>query len=239
MENKYKEKLQSAEGLTKIEILIEIALETLDDSPEESNYYNQQALDLIDLLDKKNVLNNQKKNKILNLNIKALIIKAKILYKFHNIVESCKIFNSILEFDQEQIEKESLLEVYRNLSEILEEDDLESALGYFEKYVKLKDEIHQIEKDRLIAIIESEYKLERKQKQAEIFKLRNIELVESNQKLMEALEEINTLNKLLPICASCKKIRNDNGYWEMIENYIENHSEAQLFNSLCPDCAKK
>lgn len=63
--------------------------------------------------------------------------------------------------------------------------------------------------------------------------------MKSNQKLMEALEEINTLNKMLPICAGCKKIRNDKGYWEMIENYLSHHSQAQLVNSLCPDCAEK
>jgi PAS domain S-box-containing protein len=56
--------------------------------------------------------------------------------------------------------------------------------------------------------------------------------------LKEALSRIKTLNGLLPICASCKKIRNDRGYWEQIETYIRDHSEAQFSHGICPDCAK-
>jgi hypothetical protein len=44
---------------------------------------------------------------------------------------------------------------------------------------------------------------------------------------------------LLPICAACKKIRNDKGAWEQIETYIRDHSEADFSHSICPDCAKK
>jgi hypothetical protein len=44
---------------------------------------------------------------------------------------------------------------------------------------------------------------------------------------------------LLPICASCKKVRDDNGYWNQIEAYIKVHSEADFTHSICPDSAKK
>jgi len=57
--------------------------------------------------------------------------------------------------------------------------------------------------------------------------------------LQKALSEINKLSGMLPICASCKKIRNDEGYWEQIEYYIRQHSEAEFSHSICPDCAKK
>lgn len=57
--------------------------------------------------------------------------------------------------------------------------------------------------------------------------------------LNKAMEAIKTLHGLLPICANCKKIRNDQGYWERIEGYIEHHSEAEFSHSLCPDCEKK
>jgi len=57
--------------------------------------------------------------------------------------------------------------------------------------------------------------------------------------LKEALADVKTLSGLLPICASCKKIRNDGGYWEQIEQYISDHSEAQFSHSLCPDCVEK
>ena len=57
--------------------------------------------------------------------------------------------------------------------------------------------------------------------------------------LKDALENIKTLKGLLPICASCKKIRVDSGYWEQIEVYVHEHSEAQFSHGICPDCMKK
>ena len=57
--------------------------------------------------------------------------------------------------------------------------------------------------------------------------------------LQEALDKVNLLGGLLPICASCKKIRDDKGYWNQIETYIRDHSEAEFSHGICPDCAKK
>lgn len=55
----------------------------------------------------------------------------------------------------------------------------------------------------------------------------------------EAIEKIKTLSGFLPICASCKKIRDDKGYWRQIEDYISEHSEAEFSHGICLDCAKK
>lgn len=65
------------------------------------------------------------------------------------------------------------------------------------------------------------------------------ELEDKNSQLQEALDNVKQLSGFLPICASCKKIRDDKGYWNQIESYIQNHSEAQFSHSICPDCAKK
>ena len=59
------------------------------------------------------------------------------------------------------------------------------------------------------------------------------------QELQNALAEVKTLSGLLPICASCKKIRDDKGYWNQIESYIRNHSEAEFSHSICPECVTK
>ena len=56
--------------------------------------------------------------------------------------------------------------------------------------------------------------------------------------LKKALGEVKTLSGLLPICASCKKIRDDQGYWNQLEHYIQKYSEAEFSHSVCPDCAK-
>ncbi len=62
------------------------------------------------------------------------------------------------------------------------------------------------------------------------------QLIES---LQDSLAKIETLRGMLPICASCKNIRDDKGYWNQIETYIRNHSEAQFTHGICPECAKK
>jgi hypothetical protein len=56
-------------------------------------------------------------------------------------------------------------------------------------------------------------------------------------KLQEALGRVKTLSGFLPICASCKKIRDDKGYWNQVEVYIRDHSEAEFSHGLCPECA--
>jgi hypothetical protein len=58
-----------------------------------------------------------------------------------------------------------------------------------------------------------------------------------NRELQSALEEIQELSDLLPICAACKKIRDDKGYWNQIEHYIAEHAKVQFSHSICPDCA--
>ena len=57
--------------------------------------------------------------------------------------------------------------------------------------------------------------------------------------LQEALAKVKKLSGLLPICASCKKIRDDKGYWNQIESYIQEHSEADFSHGICPECARK
>jgi PAS domain S-box-containing protein len=57
--------------------------------------------------------------------------------------------------------------------------------------------------------------------------------------LQDALAKIKTLKGMLPICASCKKIRDDKGYWNQIEAYVSEHSEAEFTHAICPECAQK
>ncbi len=76
---------------------------------------------------------------------------------------------------------------------------------------------------------------------AEVEERKLIQLEKENmiEELKEALLEVKTLSGLLPICASCKNIRDDNGYWNQIEYYIKTHSEAEFSHSICPDCVQK
>lgn len=60
-----------------------------------------------------------------------------------------------------------------------------------------------------------------------------------NRSLRQALQEIRVLRGILPICAACKKIRDDQGYWNQIESYISAHSDTEFTHGICPDCAHK
>jgi CheY-like chemotaxis protein len=60
-----------------------------------------------------------------------------------------------------------------------------------------------------------------------------------SEQLEEALARVRLLSGFLPICASCKKIRDDDGRWTQIESYIRDHSEAEFSHGLCPDCERR
>jgi hypothetical protein len=76
---------------------------------------------------------------------------------------------------------------------------------------------------------------------AEIIERRNVEALTraQNIELKKALSQVKKLSGFLPICASCKKIRDDKGYWKQVETYITEHSEAELSHGLCPACREK
>lgn len=57
--------------------------------------------------------------------------------------------------------------------------------------------------------------------------------------LEQSLKEVKKLSGMLPICCSCKKIRDDKGYWNQVEKYISDHAEIKFSHGICPDCAKK
>lgn len=67
----------------------------------------------------------------------------------------------------------------------------------------------------------------------------NAALERTNDELRTALSEVRTLKGLIPICASCKKVRDDRGFWEAVESYISNRSDAMFSHSICTSCGPK
>jgi HAMP domain-containing protein len=88
-------------------------------------------------------------------------------------------------------------------------------------------------KDEIGQLAEAFNKMNERRKQVEA------ELREEIRQHQETLEDKKVLSGLIPICASCKNIRDDKGYWNQIEIYIREHSEAEFSHGLCPDCVKK
>lgn len=79
---------------------------------------------------------------------------------------------------------------------------------------------------------------ERKQAE-EALQRYSVELSKGNKELQEALANVKQLSGMLPICASCKKIRDDKGYWSEVESYISEHTETVFTSGVCPECEKK
>jgi hypothetical protein len=78
---------------------------------------------------------------------------------------------------------------------------------------------------------------------AGVYHLRTHQLRQRQQELQakvdEAVGQIKTLRGLLPICAWCKRVRDDRGYWNQIELYVRKHSEAEFSHGICPECERK
>lgn len=100
-----------------------------------------------------------------------------------------------------------------------------------------------IENRPVLAILkrfaEIEEKLSLAEREIEARKAAEKERDKVIKELKQALSEVKTLRGFLPICSSCKKVRDDKGYWTQIEAYIRDHSEAEFTHGICPECMKK
>ena len=103
-------------------------------------------------------------------------------------------------------------------------------------FAQKEREIFNEDKVRQISEIKTNYEVEKKDAEARILREKNAELEDTNKKLKEANERIKVLSGMIPICCNCKKIRDDEGFWNQIEVYISKHSEAEFSHGICPDC---
>lgn len=115
----------------------------------------------------------------------------------------------------------------------LTREEYEDATSkYLDIYCKLEEKVRERTREldavngRLLREIE-----ERKRTEAEKEQL--------IAQLQKAMQEVKVLSGFLPICASCKKIRDDSGYWSQIEEYISKHSNALFSHGICPDCVRQ
>ncbi len=65
------------------------------------------------------------------------------------------------------------------------------------------------------------------------------QLAEKVEELEQALDQVRTLRGIVPICANCKNVRDDQGYWNRVETYLNEHTEAEFSHAVCPDCMKR
>ena len=103
--------------------------------------------------------------------------------------------------------------------------------GVFQSFISIAKPLLDA-KGKVVGIVESFLEITEKKKLEE-------EREHLIHELKESLAQVKLLSGFIPICASCKKIRDDQGFWTQVESYIASHSEAQFSHSICPDCVKK
>lgn len=115
--------------------------------------------------------------------------------------------------------------------------DMLARLHYSDRFLILKKPFDAIEAQQMAHSLTTKWLLAQ---QAQL-RLQELERMvdERTKELKAALTSVKTLSGLLPICAACKKIRDDKGSWNYLETYISRHSEATFSHGLCPDCARK
>ncbi len=106
---------------------------------------------------------------------------------------------------------------------------LDSAIDAVKQENIISYELKPLDMNRLISILNQVAKRRKAEKKTK-------KLI---QQLQEALSKVKLLSGIIPICSSCKKIRDDKGYWKQIELYIRDHSEANFTHGVCPDCYKR
>jgi len=118
-------------------------------------------------------------------------------------------------------------------------EHLETALeaGAVDFIRKPLDHIELLARIRTLLQLSDSFKKVKEQKQQ--LQDQNALLEKKQTELQEALENVKTLRGFIPICAHCKKIRDDEGFWKQVETYVSEHSLATFSHGLCPACIKK
>jgi hypothetical protein len=167
---------------------------------------------------------------------------------FKNIVAQGRIYTKVVKKNTQSLEHQIMpVDIVETYVPLMKDGVFQGA---FEIYYDITEKKQSLDRLMLISFViviviafgilitsivsavkEKKIFIERKRAQEEREKL----IIE----LQGALTQVRTLNGLLPICASCKKIRDDQGYWNQIEHYISRHSKATFSHGICPECAKK
>ena len=174
-----------------------------------------------------------------SINIGLIITDIEGIIRFVN-----PAFSKIFEYASEEIIGKNAADLFatkevRTLSDVITMIDINTQ-GVQEFVVKDKDKNTFIVEVSASVVRSSSGLPEGKMASfSDITKRKEVELDREKLigKLQDALCKIKTLKGLIPICASCKKIRDDKGYWNLIENYIQEHSDARFSHGICPECS--
>jgi CheY-like chemotaxis protein len=123
-------------------------------------------------------------------------------------------------------------------------EEMVAKLGYTDRLLILRKPFEAVEVLQLASALTEKWRLHQEAKgQLErlegLVRERTSVLEKTNAELTQAMANIQTLSGLIPICAGCKKIRDDRGYWDQVETYLAKHSDAKFTHGICPECSRK
>ena len=129
--------------------------------------------------------------------------------------------------------KEGVYACHELLATVYEtQGELAKALFHFKQFHRIKEELYNEQADQKLKTLLVIHETESAKQEAKLYRIKNVEL-------QTALDQVKQLSGLLPICSSCKKIRDDSGYWQDVAVYIRDHSEAEFTHGICPDCTAR
>ncbi len=181
-----------------------------------------------------------------------------------NYDEALEYFRESIVLSRKENNSNNRSDLYRTLSRFYAEtDNPEKSLEYLKKHIALKDSILSTEIAKKIASTQLKYEVEKKSRENDFLVQQNkiqelkiagvgiirnlliviiaifVLIITGVVVLYRKQKQVKTLKGLVPICANCKKIRNDEGYYEQVEKYISHHTGVNFSQGLCPDCMKK
>ncbi|KQC14233.1 MAG: hypothetical protein APR63_05950 [Desulfuromonas sp. SDB] len=172
--------------------------------------------------------------------IKVLTNIASVHCHLGSLSEAEKYIRQALDNSKDIESKELSIGLYSTMAEIFRaKQQYLKALEMLKKYGEVKKQVFNEKCNQQMADFQIRYQIDQQQQQIAIYKSKNIRLINANKKLRKAIKQLKILKGLLPICPRCKKIRDDQGYWTQVEEYVVNHSDAEFTHGLCPECAKK
>jgi hypothetical protein len=167
------------------------------------------------------------------------ILSASFVRRIKTLAQDCRSFPSGVPVEAAPSEKGDELDGlsldFKIMARRLNETMLENGKAR-EALVKANEELEERVKERTAELTEINERLTREIAERKRAEDEKEDLI---RELKETLSKVKTLSGLLPICSSCKKIRDDKGYWNQLEAYIRDRSEAEFTHSICPECKKR
>jgi tetratricopeptide (TPR) repeat protein len=126
------------------------------------------------------------------------------------------------------------------LSEIYElQEDFAAALKHHKDFYEFRQKVFGDEAEKDLKRVMAQAEVDKAEREAEIYRLRHVELAARIKELEEALSQVKQLQSLLPICSYCKSIRDDGNYWQSVEDYISTNTGTEFSHGICPGCYDK